>query len=156
MKIELNTLIYSYTGIFKIIEWLMVLILVLVLRFTFTQLFMPIDVAMTTYGTIIAYIIIVSVIIANYILGATNSYLEFMVTGHGTILFTAVGGVNIHFYNKLCEYDEFSSWWNSLVGGNGGDIYNKMNGGSISGPIAIGVLSIFTAAVFLADFSLMI
>ena len=39
---------------------------------------------------------------------------------------------------------------------NGGDIYNKVNGGSISGPIAIGVLSIFTAAVFLADFSLMI
>ena len=119
MKIELNTIIYSYTGRFKIIEWLMVLILVLVLRFTFIQLFMPIDVAMITYGTIIGYIIIVSVIIANYILGASNSYLEFMVTGLGTILFTAVGGVNIH---SLSEYDEFSSWWNSLVGGNGGDI----------------------------------
>ena len=106
MKIELNTIIYSYTGRFKIIEWLMVLILVLVLR-------------LITYGTTIGYIIIVSVIIANYILGATNSYLEFMVTGLGIILFTAVGGVNIH---SLSEYDEFSSWWNGLVRGNGGDI----------------------------------
>ena len=65
---------------------------VLILRFKVVR-FADIDALLLTYGTIVGYIIIVSAIIANYIIGANLSYLELIVNGLGIILFIAVGGV---------------------------------------------------------------
>ena len=65
---------------------------VLILRFKVVR-FADIDSLLLTYGTIVGYIIIVSAIIANYIIGANLSYLELIVNGLGIILFIAVGGV---------------------------------------------------------------
>ena len=70
----------------------LILINVLILRFK-VVLLADIDALLLTYGTIVGYIIIVSAIIANYILGANLSYLELIVNGLGIILFIAVGGV---------------------------------------------------------------
>ena len=129
----LNTVfLQTWGGRFKIAEWVLILIMVLILRFTLGSLALPgVDAAMITYGTIVGYIIIVSAIIANYLLGANISYLELIINGLGIILFTAVGGVNLDFYNKI-------------------------SGSSSTGPLAIGVLSILTAAVFLADLVLVV
>ena len=129
----LNTVfLQTWSGRFKIAEWVLILIMVLILRFTLGSLALPgVDAAMITYGTIVGYIIIVSAIIANYLLGANISYLELIINGLGIILFTAVGGVHLDFYNKI-------------------------SGSSSTGPLAIGVLSVLTAAVFLADLVLVV
>ena len=129
----LNTVfLQTWSGRFKIAEWVLILIMVLILRFTLGSLALPgVDAAMITYGTIVGYIIIVSAIIANYLLGANISYLELIINGLGIILFTAVGGVNLDFYSKI-------------------------SGSSSTGPLAIGVLSVLTAAVFLADLVLVV
>ena len=76
--------------------------MVLILRFTYSKLGFPgIDAALITYGTIIGYMIIVSAIITNYILGASISYLELIINALGIILFTSVGGVAIAYYDRL-------------------------------------------------------
>ena len=124
--------LHTWRGRFKMLEWLIILVMVLILRFTFSMFALPgIDAALITYGTITGYIIIVSAIITNYLLGASISYLELIINGLGIILFTAVGGVNLDFYNKL-------------------------SGSSSTGPLAVGVLSIITASVFLADLVLVV
>ena len=151
-----TTFLSTWSGRFKAIEWIVVLILVLVLRFTFEKLFVPIDIALITYGTIIGFMIILSAIIVNRLLGADLSYLELIISALGLILFIAVAGVNIDFYNKLEEYSDPGSWFNSIFGGDSADVYNKVNGGSDTGPIAIGVLSIFTAIIFLVDLIIVI
>ena len=74
---------------------------VLILRFKEVR-FPDIDALLLTYGTIVGYIIIVSAIIANYLLGANLSYLELIVNGLGIILFIAVGGVAFS-YEKYGE-----------------------------------------------------
>ena len=124
--------LHTWNGRFKMAEWVIILLMVLILRFTFGKFALPgIDAALITYGTIIGYIIIFTAIITNYLLGASISYLELIINGLGIILFTAVGGVNLDFYNKL-------------------------SGSSSIGPLAIGVLSIITASVFLADLVLVV
>ena len=76
--------------------------MVLILRFTFRKLYFPnIDAALITYGTIIGYMIIVSAIITNYILGASISYLELIINTLGIILFTSVGGVAIAYQDRV-------------------------------------------------------
>ena len=75
---------------------------VLILRFKGVMFGGDIDALLLTYGTIVGYIIIVSAIIANYLLGANLSYLELIVNGLGIILFIAVGGVAFS-YEKYGE-----------------------------------------------------
>ena len=76
--------------------------MVLILRFTYNKLGFPgIDAALITYGTIIGYMIIISAILTNYILGASISYLELIINALGIILFTSVGGVAIAYYDRF-------------------------------------------------------
>ena len=96
MNFKLNTsFLKTVCGILKIAEWVLILVLVFILRFAGAShsilWFYDSDMALISYGTVVGYIIIVSAIIANYLLGASVSYLEVIVNALAIILFLSIG-----------------------------------------------------------------
>ena len=124
MAITLNTgFLKTVNGIFKIVEFVLVLIVLLIARFgregdpiswgsTHNYTFLGI-------GTTVGFAIIVPAIVLTYLLGATPSVLEFIINLIGGILFISMG-------STLVEY------------------------GNIQ--LVVGVLAIAVGIVFLADF----
>ena len=123
MAISLNTgFLKTINGIFKIVEFVLVLIVLLIARFGDEGNIISWGSSNYSFlgiGTSVGFAIIVPAIILTYLLGATPSVLEFIINLVGGILFISMGAT-------LVEYSGIQS----VVGG----------------------LAITVGIVFLADF----
>ena len=89
------------------------------------------------------YSIIVSSIIFNYLTGASVSFLELIINTLAIILFIAVGGVSLEYKGNLT----LLQCTNCCV-----RLYKNVSpAGHQSDSVAIGILSLLTALVFIVD-----
>merc|ERR1712080_288402 len=94
MAITFNTAILkTTTGIFKIVEIVLVYIVLFILRFGLSYGYGGVDNMFLAQGTTVGYAIIVPSILFTYLLGANLSILELFINFLGGILFVAIGSV---------------------------------------------------------------
>ena len=99
------------------------------------------------FGTIVGYSIIVSSIIFNYLTGASVSFLELIINTLAIILFIAVGGVSLEYRGNLTLPHCAVYSTNYCV-----RLYKNISpAGHQSDSVAIGILSLLTALVFIVD-----
>eukprot|EP00092_Neocalanus_flemingeri_P027514 GFUD01029848.1.p1 GENE.GFUD01029848.1~~GFUD01029848.1.p1 ORF type:complete len:162 (+),score=31.10 GFUD01029848.1:37-486(+) len=131
MGFTLNTsILRTPTGILKILEIVLVLIVLMICRFGndgHRKTWGSDDDDFLGQGTTVGYAIIVPAVLLTYLLGANLSILELFINFVGGVLFIAVGALAISYYQHY-RYD-----------------------GRATG-IAMGVLAIITGIVFLIDF----
>ena len=103
MAITLNTgFLKTINGIFKIVEFVLVLIVLLIARFGDEGHVISWGSSNYTFlgiGTSVGFAIIVPAIILTYLLGATPSVLEFIINLIGGILFISMGATLVEYGN---------------------------------------------------------
>ena len=105
------------------------------------------DAQLLVFGTIVGYSIIVSSIIFNYLTGASVSFLELIINTLAIILFIAVGGVSLEYRGNLTLPHCAVYSTNYCV-----RLYKNVSpAGHQSDSVAIGILSLLTALVFIVD-----
>ena len=104
MAITLNSgFLKTVNGIFKIVEFVLVLIVLFVSRFGGDNFGMMVwgthNYTFLGVGTTVGFAIIVPAIILTYLLGATPSVLEIIINLVGGILFISVGSTVVDYQN---------------------------------------------------------